>query len=507
MIRIGLWSIAVLLPVATQTTLGSRVARANLNPPNDVTQVLLKAARMPDPEFHPPELEEWLEDCDFIDTMMMNKPPLPISMQTKPYKLGDAVARFQADGFVTLRKVISPRELRHRVRIHNKDGKDRTVPLSKALPVCAKAVFDSRAIYGERSSTFESFFRIHNLWRSSRFLRQLVFSPRFAKIAAGLMGVSAVKLYQDSLFVKQAGHNSSRWHQDHVAAPFARNEDNKMQMVTMWLPLQKATNDNMGLLRFAAKSHLPQQIFMSDTPGDGNTIGTLSDENVRSLFTVEGAAQLITKQQLRLGDASFHDGFTLHGSGPNLSSETRWALAVQYVAADITALTRSTFDRQQPESPDPLSPIGLRVGDDRYSFREWLHASEVFGDVIDMQDGSATVMPVEHPHLPVLWSRDLDARQQYLKAQGFYENFQVGTWRPSDADIRPCPLDQLDWKNKYGDGCETYKEHGPAHDYCISDGQEAYLHCASSCETMCRSTSFYNHVLKRSGAMTENSEL
>lgn len=480
----------------------SRVNRANLNSPNEYTTVLLKEAKMPNAKYHPPELIEWFEDCDFLDTMTMNKPSLPKSMLEKPYqKLGkDDIERFQRNGFIALRGVISKRELRHRVRVH--DTKE-TLKLSKAIQVCAEAIFDSRAIWGERESDFESFFRIHNLWRNSRFIRQLVFSPRFAKIAADLMGVEAVRLYQDSLFTKEAGHNSSRWHQDHVASPFASGD---MKMVTMWLPLQHSTDDEMGALRFAAESHSTSRIYVPESSGDGNTLGTLSDEQVRSHFTVQKAAQNFPKGRLRFGDATFHDGFCLHSAGPNLSTKTRWALAVQYVAADITAMTPAAFDSQRlgpirnidgdvvtPDFVDVDDEVGHRVGDDFSSFGEWLRAADVFGE----KSRGYIVTPVEHPLLPIVWSSALDTKLQYYKSQGEYDDFQAGVWKSSDASSRICPLNQQHWTNIYGDGCQVYKSGGKAHDYCISDGQEAYIHCASSCSTMCTSSSFHKEVLER----------
>ena len=472
---------AVVLAMSAPGLLAGRVERANLHPPNDRTGVLLKPAKMPDPTYHPAELEEWLEDCDFIDSRTLNKPAVPVSMQTKAYrKLDDTtIARFRQRGFVALRKVVSARELRHRVQLHNDgpNGKGRTLPLSKALPACCK-------------DGFESFFRLHNLWRTSRFIRQLVLAPRFARIAADLMGVTAVKLYQDSLFVKQPGHNRSSWHQDHVAAPFVADKPSGMKMVTMWLPLQKSTSDDMGALRFAAKSHQDRRIFSPDVE-DIHTAGTLSDTHVRSLFSIEDAADYMPNQRLQLGDATFHDGFTLHGSGPNMSPTTRWALAVQFVEADISAMTPVAFAQQQ-EDPENLMPIGPRVGDDLYSFSEWLRASAVFADITS----NFHLTPVEHPLLPLAWSRDLDARSQYFKAQGEYEEFQIGTWRSTDSKIRPCPLDEQDWRNEYGDGCEPYRKGNPAHTYCISDGQEAYMHCPSSCETMCTSSSFHKQVLE-----------
>ena len=191
----------------------------------------------------------------------------------------------------------------------------------------------------------------------------------------------------------------------------------------------------MTWVPWCRKGHQDRRIFSPDVE-DIHTAGTLSDTHVRSLFSIEDAADYMPNQRLQLGDATFHDGFTLHGSGPNMSPTTRWALAVQFVEADISAMTPVAFAQQQ-EDPENLMPIGPRVGDDLYSFSEWLRASAVFADITS----NFHLTPVEHPLLPLAWYNDLDARSQYFKAQGEYEEFQIGTWRSTDSENRPCPLD------------------------------------------------------------------
>ena len=49
------------------------------------------------------------------------------------------------------------------------------------------------------------FMQLFNLWYSSEDIRNFVLSPVLGKVAAQLLGVDAVRIYQDSLFVKRNG--------------------------------------------------------------------------------------------------------------------------------------------------------------------------------------------------------------------------------------------------------------------------------------------------------------
>ena len=59
-----------------------------------------------------------------------------------------------------------------------------------------------------KGTSGKPFTRVHNLWRESPAVRAISLSPRLASAASHLLGVSKVRLYQDSLFIKQSGELS-----------------------------------------------------------------------------------------------------------------------------------------------------------------------------------------------------------------------------------------------------------------------------------------------------------
>jgi hypothetical protein len=73
------------------------------------------------------------------------------------------------------------------------------------------------------------FMQLFNLWRKSSIVRSLALHPDLGRIASQLLGVDSVRLYQDSLFVKQPGNGATQWHSDLNMSPFDSN-----LMVTCW---------------------------------------------------------------------------------------------------------------------------------------------------------------------------------------------------------------------------------------------------------------------------------
>jgi hypothetical protein len=292
---------------------------------------------------------------------------------------------------------------------------------------------------------------------------ELVTSPRFGKIVADLLGVDKIRLYQDSLFYKDANHNSSKWHQDMVAAPF--QDDAKM--VTMWMPLDSFAGDDMGALRFAQKSHVQGRI----TSFDPNHHGTISDDDVRASYDeVVGAGYDDSKNRIKRGSASFHDGFTVHGSGPNYSTRVRVALAVQFVDADARLMSRKEFH-------DSMS---TRATDDEKFFDEWMRAKELF----DARGSDGVERVLEHPYFPIVFDRN-DATAP-ARARENVRRFtrERWVWPERERQSKKC-TDELGWRNDYDDGCEVYAYGGPAHEFCTKDASLAYIHCAKSCAVLC----------------------
>ena len=224
--------IVLLLHLLLQLANSSRIQRANDKRQHDPNEYKRRKMYLQKPAVtpsfpHDPQRIEY-ENCDWIN---YNRRFLPKSMNTKPYdvKISDRDF-FTKHGHVTLSKVLNLRELNYPVPIRSSTKKNQKLRLGKVLRSCAQEVLDSTAIWneGDRKGA-PPFHRIFNMWRGAKgkgnknkFMSDLVTNPRFSKIAADLLGVKKVRLYQDSLFWKAASHNRSRWHQDKVASPVSK---------------------------------------------------------------------------------------------------------------------------------------------------------------------------------------------------------------------------------------------------------------------------------------------
>ena len=278
------------------------------------------------------------------------------------------------------------------------------------------------------------------------------------------MNVSAVRLYQDSLFFKAASHNVSRWHQDHVATPFKEGTP----MITMWMPLESVTNMEMGSLRFASKSHRDGKA--NKDLYDPMYFGTVPQKVVEERYN-------ITTERYNRGDVSFHHGLTLHGTGPNNSNKSRMALAVQWVPATAVPLNLShgkLRERFKLEQTD----------DDIDSFAEWVKMKSMYGLCMD------------HPFFPVVYDDSAsDNARTTSKAIENIERFMNGTWTSKQQlhfANRLCQ-DNPTFLNARGDGCNMYGTQGPAHSFCIKDGAQAYISCPKSCQVLCQPDPSYSY--------------
>ena len=57
----------------------------------------------------------------------------------------------------------------------------------------------------ERDTYGKAFLQIFNLWTRNETVRRFVLAPRFAEVAARLMGVEAVRIYHDQALFKESG--------------------------------------------------------------------------------------------------------------------------------------------------------------------------------------------------------------------------------------------------------------------------------------------------------------
>jgi Protein involved in biosynthesis of mitomycin antibiotics/polyketide fumonisin len=255
-------------------------------------------------------------------------PPLDSDYPLAP----EDIAAFQEKGFAVLRGVATPDEVAAYRPIlwdvtmaHNRQTK----PL------------EERDTYGK------AFIQVGNLMEMDARAAKFVFSRRFARIAAELMGVDGVRVYHDQALYKEPGGGHTPWHQDQQYWPL-----DGAKCVTLWMPLVDA-DESMGTMRFAAGSQRLGYLGPLNISDD-------SEAQLANLVAEKGYP-IVYAGAMRAGDATFHDGWTIHGAPGNASAEqTREVMTIIYVedGARITP----------PDSPQRENDLrrwfpGLQPGD------------------------------------------------------------------------------------------------------------------------------------------------
>ncbi|MFK7830608.1 MAG: phytanoyl-CoA dioxygenase family protein [Congregibacter sp.] len=213
-----------------------------------------------------------------------------------PYDLDpQAVVRFNRDGYVKLKRVLSPGALALLRR-------EMEASLREDLGEDPELAFRS----GEM------------MWLRNDVFRQAVLSSRIAEIAAALMGVPRVRLYHDNALAKEPGCGRTPWHYDKEHFPIASKN-----VCTAWIPLQ-AIPQNMGPLAFAVgieNYRLVESVELS-------RFDTSYDRAVNQIFSEQGVT--VDDGGFDLGEISFHHAQSFHTAGPNHTSESRMVLATTY---------------------------------------------------------------------------------------------------------------------------------------------------------------------------------
>jgi hypothetical protein len=114
-------------------------------------------------------------------------------------------------------------------------------------------VEECQAILKEKAQPDDiPFLQLFHLWREHEIAKQLALSPELGKLAAQLLGVNKVRLYQDSLFVKRPMDGATEWHSDLNMVPLDTND-----YITCWIPLQNipSVSDGGSTLEYASGSH------------------------------------------------------------------------------------------------------------------------------------------------------------------------------------------------------------------------------------------------------------
>lgn len=223
-----------------------------------------------------------------------------------------SVALFSRDGHACMRHLVSRAEVEY-----FRPALEETTNVGR---------YDFRALE-DRDTYGKAFLQVHNLWQKDATCKQFVFARRFAHVAATLLGVEGVRLYHDQALFKEPDGGYTPWHQDQTYWPLDTD-----RTITMWMPLVEVT-PSMGTISFVSGSHRIGNV----------EAGTISDTSHRKItdWIRKESLPVHTYDDLEVGDATFHNGWTLHSAGHNSTGNIRSVMTVIYVAdgAGITTPT------------------------------------------------------------------------------------------------------------------------------------------------------------------------
>lgn len=212
-----------------------------------------------------------------------------------------AAESYGRDGFAMVRGLAGVEVVSH-FRRHIKAGTEELAKRYKRM--------EDRDTYGK------AFIQNTNLWVQDPEVARFPLARRFAQVAAELMGVAGVRLYHDQALFKEPGGGHTPWHQDQQYWPL-----DGVRCITMWMPLVDASAE-MGTMRFARGSQSLGYLGPLNISDD-------SEVRLKALIAQKGY-EVVGAGDMAAGDATFHDGWVLHGAPGNASDTTREVMTIIY---------------------------------------------------------------------------------------------------------------------------------------------------------------------------------
>ncbi len=168
--------------------------------------------------------------------------------------------------------------------------------------------------------------QIVNIWKASPAFEALITNPKIIAMAAELSGATELRVWHDQIQYKPKEQGGRlHWHQD---SPLWQTLQPKDAQITAWVALDDAEADN-GCMYMIPGSHRwgNKQAQIDQLPE-----GSLLPESF------EGNPVYFIMCPVKRGHVHFHHSLTWHGSGTNLSSRPRRAIAIHFMTE------RTSFD-------------------------------------------------------------------------------------------------------------------------------------------------------------------
>lgn len=215
--------------------------------------------------------------------------------------------RYAADGFCVIPELFPP------------DAVERAIPAAEAV---ASGETDTglmpRLREREKGDELQRLVKIAEPHNASRTLRDLLASPPAWEVIAAVMDARMLQVWAVDLFIKRpevSARANIGWHQDGPFASYWRGD-----IFTVWLALTDVSAE-MSPLRYVRGSHLLGPAARADL--------FRTDLDLALAGLPEGFAAAEVAVEVPACGVAMHHRDTFHASGPNLSSRSRYSLAVR----------------------------------------------------------------------------------------------------------------------------------------------------------------------------------
>jgi len=206
--------------------------------------------------------------------------------------------------------------------------------------VVRRTADDQRSV-DEKSTYEQSFVQCMRLWETSPSVADLSFHAGLAGIAAQLLQVPSVLMWQDQALYKEPGGRETTPHQDLTFWPLG-----EAALVSAWIPFDAVHADN-GAMSYVPGSHEAGRLRVVDITHNTDPYDILTDP------VLNGAAP--EQVPVKPGSVIWHHGLTVHQASANNTTATRRVFTIVYLSADAR--------RTKAWPAFPLDRAGVDVGE------------------------------------------------------------------------------------------------------------------------------------------------
>ena len=208
---------------------------------------------------------------------------------------------------------------------------------------------DKRSV-SEKSLYEQSFIQCMRLWESSEEIRPLSCNSSLAGIAAQLMQVDSVRMWQDQALYKEPGGLEKTPHQDQTFWPIGDEP-----LVSAWIPFEDVTLQN-GAMAYVPGSHKAGRLKVVDITNSTDPYKILNDSALRG--------RMPEYVEARAGSVIWHHGLTVHQAARNKSKKVRRVFTVVYISSNakrIKSWPAFPLDREIIEVDEQMRGGGIPI--------------------------------------------------------------------------------------------------------------------------------------------------